>query len=72
MIPDATKHDSDPEYLRELIDKIGVSQRKAASLIGVPERTFRDYLNRKGKSRAPYPVQFALECLAAQSKQQYY
>lgn len=65
--PDATKHTPDPEYLRSLVERAGVSQREAARIIGVEnERTFRRYLTLKASDYqpAPYPVQFALECLA--------
>ena len=64
MRPDATKHNPDPEYLRGLIEKAGISQRKAAKIIGVSERVMRQYLaNRDAKSalEAPYPVQYCLE-----------
>ena len=65
MKPDATLYNPDSEYLRSLINRAGLTQRGAARLSGVPERTMRDYLNsNKGGSVAPYTVQFALECLA--------
>ena len=63
MIPDATKHNPDPQYLRDLLELAGLSQRGAAAIIGIPERTFRDYLNGNNASEASYPVQFALESL---------
>lgn len=62
--PNVSRYNPDPDYLRELLDRAAVSQRKAAKLIGVSERTMRDYLNSSHSSEAPYPVQFALECLA--------
>lgn len=62
--PDKAKHNPDSEYLRELLTRANLSQRKAAERIGVNERTMRDYLNSNHPSAAPYPVQFALECLA--------
>jgi len=42
------------------------SQRHIARRLGIPERTFRAYLS-DGNSHqdAPYVVQYALECLAA-------
>lgn len=65
MKPNAKLYKKDALYLRELIERAGVSQRKAALLVGVPERTMRDYLNpKKENSIAPYAVEFALECLA--------
>ena len=70
MKPDSTKHNPDPEYLRELVKKTGLSQRKVARIIGVNERLFRMYLANRSASTAydaPYPVQFALECLSDES-----
>lgn len=67
MTPDATRHNPDPAYLRGLIERAGLSQREAARRVGVNERLMRMYLaDRAAKSAqsAPYPVQFALECLA--------
>ena len=65
MKPDANKHNPEPAYLRRLIERAGQSQRGAARLVGVPERTMRDFLSvAKTNSKAPYAVQFALECLA--------
>lgn len=68
MKPDASKHDPRPEYLRALIEKSGLTQRGAADRIGISDRLMRYYLCQPGgdaESRvAPYPVQFALECLA--------
>lgn len=68
-IPDASQHNPAPAYLRGLIERAGLSQRAAARQIGVPERTMRQYLADRDASTAtdaPYPVQFALECLAAE------
>jgi len=68
MKPDATQHNPDPVYLRELIAKTGMSQRKIARTLGIDERLFRMYLadrNANSAQNCTYPVQFALECLAA-------
>jgi transcriptional regulator with XRE-family HTH domain len=65
--PDATQHNPDPDYLRELIAQTGLSQRKIARTIGVDERLFRMYLadrHAKTAQDCTYPVQFALEALA--------
>lgn len=62
MTPDATRHDPRPDYLRALLVEAGLSQREAARRIGVSERVMRYYLS--GERDAPYPVQFALECLS--------
>ena len=65
MIPDATKHDPSPEYLRALLARAGLSQREAARRIGVSERVMRYYLAPESADYrpAPYVVQFALESL---------
>ncbi|SFA66549.1 helix-turn-helix domain-containing protein [Metapseudomonas otitidis] len=68
MKPDASNHNPDPRYLRELIERAGVSQRQAAELIGMSWEGFRRYLrdvDAPGYRVADYRVQFALECLAA-------
>ena len=71
--PDARLHDPQPEYLRLLIARSGLSQREAARQIGIGERTMRQYLAGQRTHAdgsvtpcvAPYPVQYALERLAA-------
>ena len=69
MTPNARHYRKDAQYLRSLIEEAGLTQRKAALLVGVPERTMRDYLNpKKENSVAPYAVQFCLECLARQAE----
>jgi predicted transcriptional regulator len=71
MIPNSNKHNPDVTYLRELIDQIGLSQRKIALTLGLSERIFRAYLAGRDSKTAldcPYVVQFALECLAAAHK----
>ena len=62
MKPNASKHNHDPAYLRELLERAGLSQREAARRIGISERVMRYYL--AGEREAPYPVQYALESLA--------
>ena len=67
-LPDASRHDPRPEYLRALLASAGLSQRAAADLIGVDQRTMRYYLAAEDAQRrasAPYCVQYALEMLAA-------
>jgi hypothetical protein len=69
-LPDARQHNPDPQYLRELIAKAGISQREAARRIGIDERLLRMYLaNREANSaqNCTYPVQFCLEALAEHS-----
>lgn len=67
MTPDSARHNPDPQYLRELIDQAGLSQRGIARLLGLHERTFRQYITSRENAtylECPYPVQFALEVLA--------
>ena len=63
MKPNPSNYNPDAIYLRSLIEKTGLSQRKAAMAIGIKERNMRDLLNPDHPSRANYPVQYALEQL---------
>ena len=68
MRPDASNSNPDPCYLRGLLEKAGVTQRKAATIIGISGRLMRYYLSdiqSPAYRAAPYPVQFALESLLA-------
>lgn len=68
MKPEASRHNPDPRYLRGLLEKAGLTQRQAAQLLGISDRVMRYYLSAETSDSyraAPYPVQFALECLAA-------
>jgi len=68
MKPDSSLHNPDPRYLRGLLEQAGISQREAARLLGITDRSMRYYLSDETSTSwrsAPYPVQFALECLAA-------
>jgi transcriptional regulator with XRE-family HTH domain len=64
--PDASKHDPRPKYLRELLERAGLSQRQAAFRLGISERMMRYYLADESADfrPAPYVVQYALEQLA--------
>lgn len=67
MKPDIKHHNPDPTYLRALLEKAGLSQRKAAHILGVSERMMRYYLvhtDDPNYRQMPYTVQFCLECLA--------
>ena len=67
-LPDCKYHNPDPQYLRDLLEQAGLSQRKFAKRVGIPARTFHDHLNRnKPTSKTPYPVQFCLEIFANNS-----
>jgi len=59
--PDVNLHNPSPDYLRSLIEGAGLSQRGAARIVGVGERTMRHYL--RGDTECPYSVQFCLENL---------
>lgn len=64
MKPDSAKHNPDPDYLRGLIDRAGLSQREAARAVGITDRMMRYYLSHDPDApRAPYAVQYALERL---------
>ena len=68
MRPDSSRHNPDPRYLRGLLEKAGLTQRQAAQLLGISDRVMRYYLSDEASDSyraAPYPVQFALECLAS-------
>lgn len=65
--PDSSRYNPDPEYLRSLIVRAGLTQAEAARRIGISERILRQYLADRDAITAvdaPYPVQFALEALA--------
>ena len=62
--PNANTYNPDPDYLRRLIDRAGLSQVKAARTLGMSPQTMRRYLRRDRDHPAPYPVQYALERLA--------
>ncbi len=65
MKPSFSLYSPDPAYLRELIDRAGLSQREAARRIGISERVMRYYLADPPTGKpAPYPVQYAIEQLA--------
>ena len=67
MKPDIKSHNPNPTYIRTLLKKAGLSQRKAAHMLGVSERMMRYYLVHTDDANnrpMPYAVQFCLECLA--------
>lgn len=68
MKPNAqTSYNPDPDYLRELIAKAGLTQSATAELVGITPRSMRRYLaftDSPNYQQAPYAVQFAIECLA--------
>lgn len=64
LIPDSGQLNSDPRYLRRLIERTGMNQEDVALRIGISVRAMRNYLSEAAARPAPYPVQFAMECLA--------
>lgn len=66
MKPDIAKYNPDPEYMRKLVRKAGLTQEQAGERIGVSARSMRYYLSLDKASHkpAPYSVQFCLERLA--------
>ena len=71
-LPDAARHDPCAEYLRGLIESTKLSQRAVAARIGVSFRMLQYYLTSPYSGKryevAPYPVQYAIERLAAQGE----
>lgn len=67
MKPNARHRNPDPEYIRDLIRRTGLTQEQAGERIGVATRTMRYYLSLDPESYrpAPYCVQYTLEQLAA-------
>ena len=61
MKPDASTYDPRPEYLAELVASTGLSQPALGLLIGVTDKTLRNWLS--GRNPFPYTAQFAIECL---------
>ena len=67
MKPHIDNHRPDPTYLRALLKKAGLSQRKTAHILGLSERVMRYYLvstDDPNYRPMPYTVQFAIERLA--------
>ena len=63
--PNAERYTPDPQYLRNLIAKVGITQAEAARRLGVSPRMMRYYLsNQSGEAYdCPYTVQYCLEAL---------
>lgn len=68
MKPNAKlNYNPDPDYLRSLIAKAGLTQTATAELLGIDPRSMRRYLafpDSPNYQKAPYAIQFAIECLA--------
>jgi len=62
---DISKHNPDPGYIRDLIDRAKLNQTTAAAALGVTSRTVRNWVSTgDGHKPTPYVYQFALEFLA--------
>ena len=66
-LPDATKHNPDENYLRELITKSGLSIGECARTVGVTKSNFKQMLDSRHAMKAPYAVQYCLEILSENS-----
>ena len=60
--------ESDPDFLRGLIKRSGLTQANAAKAIGAGETTMRTWLSRKNPAPYPYSIQLALELLAVNNE----
>ena len=60
MKPDAANYDPRPEYLAELIGSTGLSQPALGRILGVTDKSIRNWLSRRNP--LPYPAQFAHQC----------
>ena len=57
-----TPYNPSPTYLRTLLAKAGLSQQRAARILGINDRLVRHYLT--GRDKATYEFQAKLEDLA--------
>ena len=64
-VPDPSGYQGTTRYLRDLISASGLSIAQAADAIGIKLRTLQDYVSDRARSRHPYPIEFALECVVA-------
>jgi uncharacterized protein (DUF2267 family) len=65
--PNPATYNPDPEYLRRLLDKAGLTQAAAARALRVTTRTMRAWLapvEAASMREIPYTAQFTLEVLA--------
>lgn len=59
--PDARLHNQSCNYIRGLFEQAGITQRHFARIIGVNDRTVRNWLINES---IPYSAQYCLEILA--------
>jgi len=66
--PDASHHNPDPAYMRELRERAGLTQLQVAGALGMSRRMVQYYEGAEHKKKkehfADYRYQWALECLA--------
>lgn len=65
MKPDASKHNPDPDYIRQLVLATGMSKEQVAARLGISLRSLDYYLSEQKVRVAPYAIQFCLEQLKA-------
>ena len=72
--PDFRMYNPHPNNLRAILAQAGLSAPAAAAMLGIPVRTMQRYVSKHvlmTKAFAPYPVQFALEQLAASRRKEH-
>ena len=62
--PNAENYNPDEDYLRELIAQSGRSISECARLCGISKSNFKQLIDSRHSSKAPYSVQFCLEVLS--------
>lgn len=64
MKPDASTHNTDPKYQRDLILSANMTQDQLAAAVGVTDKTIRNWIS--GRQKWPYAAQFCVECIVLQ------
>jgi len=62
--PNSESYNPDPDYLRGLVAASGRSINECARLCGISKSNFKQWLDSRHSSEAPYAVQFCLEILS--------
>lgn len=68
IVIDPQKRNADPDYVRELIEKIGQPRAVLAAALCIDQRTFRRYVqpaDTEGATPIPFGSQVLLELLAS-------
>lgn len=66
MLDSRLNYSSDPQYLRGLVEKTGLTQREIARRLGIGFSSLRAHLD--GTRQIPYPVLACLRVLAGENK----